>query len=176
VSGIRWWLLGEDPEHERLALELARRLGLKSRPVNVVIAPGGEGAASAFVLKRYAHEVRVTTRRRPGQRVVMIVMIDGDNVGLQRRKEQLEASLREAGEPVRQAEEPIVILVPTWSVETWLLPRSPDVVETVDMKPRMRNPQLEHFEEAARRVVTPDDDEPLMGIRDAAREVERVPD
>lgn len=175
MSGIRWWLLGEDPEHERLALALARRLGLKSRPVNVVIAPSGVGAASAFVLKRYAHEVRVTTRQRRGERVVIIVMIDGDNAGLQRRKEQFEAALREAGEAPRQGDEPVVILVPTWSVETWLHPRGPDVVETEDMKPRMRNPQFEHFEDAARRVVTPDTDEPLMSIQDASREIGRVP-
>lgn len=176
MTGIRWWLLGEDPEHERFALELARRLGLNKRPVNVVIAPAGAGAASAFVLKRYAHEVRVTIRRRPGERVAIIVMIDGDNVGLQKRKEQLEESLREAGEMTRQHEEPIVILVPTWSVETWLLPRSPDVVESMDMKPRMRSPQLEHFEGAARRVVTPDGDEPLVSLKDASHEVKRIPD
>jgi len=52
MRDVRWWLLGEDPEHERLALELAKRLSLKDRPVNVVIAPAGDGAASAFVIKR----------------------------------------------------------------------------------------------------------------------------
>lgn len=141
----------------------------------MVIAPSGEGSASAFVLKRYAHEVRVTTRKRPAQRVVIIVMVDGDNVGLQRRKEQLDAALREAAEEPRQRDEPVVILVPTWSVETWLLPQGPDIVETEDMKPRMRDPQLEHFETAATRVVTPLGDEPLTSIRDATHEIERVP-
>ena len=102
-------------------------------------------------------------------------MIDGDNLGLHRRKEQLEAALREAGEPARQNDEPVVILVPTWCVETWLLPQGPDVVETVDMKPHMKNPQFEDFETAATRVVAPVGNEPLTSIRDATREIERIP-
>ncbi|MDP2276331.1 MAG: hypothetical protein Q8K32_36665 [Archangium sp.] len=172
---MRWWLLGEDPGHERLALELARSIGLNKRPVNVTIAPSGEGAASAFVLKRYAREVRATTRRRPGERVAILVMIDGDNLGLSRRKQQLDEALREAGEPTRAADEPVVILVPTWSIETWLLPQSAEVTEAVDLKPQMRDPQTKHFEEAARRIVRPDDDEPLASVRDATREVARLP-
>jgi len=142
--------------------------------VNVVIAPAGDGAASAFVIKRYAREVRATTRRRPGQRVALIVMVDGDNLGVQKRKEQLEAVLREANESPRAPEEPVVILVPTWSVETWLLPRAPDVTEAEDLKPRIRKPEYEHFREAARRIVDSDLDEPLLSIRDASREVARI--
>ncbi len=175
MNGVRWWLLGEDPEHERLALELARRLGLNKRPVNVTIAPSGEGAASAFVLKRYAREVRATTRRRPAERVAILVMIDGDNFGVSRRKQQLDDALRDAGEPPRAPQEPIVILVPTWSIETWLLPPSPEVVETVDLKLQLRAPQTTHFEEAARRIVRPDAGEPLSSVRDATLEVTRFP-
>jgi hypothetical protein len=107
--------------------------------------------------------------------VAILVMIDGDNLGVDRRKQQLDDALRDAGEAQRGPQEPIVILVPTWSVETWLLPRSPEVVETVDLKPQLRAPQAEHFEEAARRIARPDADEPLLSVLDAIREVARLP-
>jgi hypothetical protein len=101
-------------------------------------------------------------------------MIDGDNLGVQKRKEQLEAALREGNEPPRAANEPVVLLVPTWSVETWLLPRGPGVTEDKDLKQQVRKPQHEDFREAARRIVESDVDEPLQSVRDASREVSRI--
>lgn len=107
--------------------------------------------------------------------MAILVMIDGDNFGLTRRKQQLDEALRDAGELTRAPQEPIVILVPTWSIETWLLPPSPEVIETVDLKLQMRAPQTKHFEEAARRIVRPDADEPLSSVRDATEEIARFP-
>ncbi len=48
-------------------------------------------------------------------------MRDGDNVGLLSRKADLDRALGEAGLNGRQRNEVIVTLVPTWSIETWLL-------------------------------------------------------
>lgn len=47
-------------------------------------------------------------------------MIDGDNVGLRKRLQELDEKLDAAGVRRREPTEPIAVFVPTWSIETWL--------------------------------------------------------
>jgi len=51
----------------------------------------------------------------------LIAVRDGDNIGLLSRKADLDRALGEAGLNRRETSELIVNLVPTWSIETWLL-------------------------------------------------------
>lgn len=170
----RWWLLAEDQEHERFALTLARRMGFKDRPIKVYRSPDGLGAASAWVRKQYPNLARTTVRQRPKESVVLLVMVDGDNEGVVRRKQQLDEALRSIGEPARGSGEPIVVLVPTWEIETWLVGRVDGLTETRSLKARLPSPCAEDFEQAAARVLFADDEEPLPSIRDAWSELERV--
>jgi len=48
------------------------------------------------------------------------VAIDGDNKGVSVRKLELDRELVNAGVEARTPSEPIAVLVPTWSIETWL--------------------------------------------------------
>lgn len=51
----------------------------------------------------------------------LIVHIDGDARGVRARKSELDRRLRDSGAQSRATAERAAILVPTWSIETWLL-------------------------------------------------------
>jgi hypothetical protein len=166
-------LLGEDQNHERFALGLMRRLGFNSQPVKVFLSPSGRGAASAWVTAQYADVLRRTVRIRPGERVALVVMIDGDRVGVRQRKHELAEALRMRHFPARSETEPLAVLVPTWSIETWLIGLRDDLNETTPLKEYLRDPTREHFAQAIERIVVPLDEEPLHSLSDGHNEVRR---
>ena len=50
----------------------------------------------------------------------LIVMLDGDKLGPLKRKEQLDEACRQHGVEPRSAADRAAVLVPTWSIESWL--------------------------------------------------------
>lgn len=117
--GFRWTLLCEDRTQERFFSKLGSRL-LKCDPVHRVFAPGGRGAASAWVIDPYATYVRQTVRRYPQERVALMVVVDGDREGVRDRTNRLDDQLRPLSGGQRGEHERIAICVPTWNVETWI--------------------------------------------------------
>jgi hypothetical protein len=109
-------LLCEDRLHESLVRRFCDAHG--SRLERVFVAPKARGAASAWVLAQYPARVAEFRSRANAQpQLALLVMIDGDNVGLVERKRELDGRLQD--KPRRQ-EERILIWAPTWSVETWI--------------------------------------------------------
>jgi len=51
----------------------------------------------------------------------LVAVRDGDRVGPDARKQELEEQLPADGQAQRQPDERIATPVPTWSIETWLL-------------------------------------------------------
>lgn len=94
-----------------------------------------EGAADSFVLRHYEHLVRLT-RRYSRENVALVVVIDGDRIGLAKRLALLDEQLRRAGCEPRGPDERIAVLVPTRHVETWIhwLCGDTGVDETIDCK------------------------------------------
>ena len=134
-SQARIWLWCEDREHEAFARHLLKeRFGLDARRLFVKIAPRGEGAASAWVLRKYQEEVLPTARRARHQlHLGFLVLVDGDNVGWRRRVEQFEEAGGKEPRPER-----IAICAPTWSIETWVLWLcGEDVSEALSLKSRL---------------------------------------
>lgn len=76
------------------------------------------GSAEQFVRERYPAELQAIRRRHA--RTFLIVVVDGDSVGVQRRKRSLAAACRSAGVADRDLDGTVTILVPTWNIETWL--------------------------------------------------------
>lgn len=171
--GTRWWLLAEDPRHERLALHVARALKLNDQPVKVWRAPSGAGSASAWVIKRFAERLCQTTRKRPKEQVALLVMLDGDNEGVLQRKRQLDEALIQAGQVPRQDGEPVALLIPTWSVETWLLDVSD---ESTSVKQRLRSGEetAAMFERVATRLQKRRLEGAAASLADARAELDRV--
>jgi hypothetical protein len=126
------------------------------------------------VLKQFAQRARETTRKRPSERVALLVMIDGDNVGCALRKQQLDDMLVSTGEARRSTEEPIVILVPTWSVETWLLGLTDESSSFKDSL-RAGEETAAMFELVANRLKERLLDDAPPSLRDARVELDRLP-
>jgi hypothetical protein len=111
-------LLCEDRRTERFVRLLCERYRI--RVMRPDVSPHGKGAASAWVLRNYAALVRKHRAKRFQAHLGLLVVIDGDNVGVKARLQQLDEALERAGIERRGSGEPIAIFVPTWSVETWL--------------------------------------------------------
>lgn len=109
-------LLCEDQRHEICVRRFLVKLGFEPRRIRVVPAPAGRGSAEQHVRLHYADEVAVLRRKRSqGRTGGLVVVVDGDTRGVAGRKRQLSRAL------AREPGEEIAILVPTWSIETWIL-------------------------------------------------------
>jgi hypothetical protein len=120
---MRIRLLCEDRAQEGLADRFCAARGI--RIVKREVAPNGKGAASAWVLARYAKSAqafRALANAQPS--LGMLVLVDGDDRGVRDRMttlaRKLEGSPKGAGRP-RGGSERIAVFVPTWSTETWVL-------------------------------------------------------
>jgi len=151
---IRVWC--EDDRHERFVRQLlADVFSIDRRAVRVAKAPKGEGAASAWVRRRYYDEVLPTYRRVHHQqpRLGFLVMVDGDNAGFQSRLRDLEADRRASGDR-------IAILAPTWSVETWVLWLAGEsVTETEQTRGRLSSDFAERLRSAIAQWTPPQKNE-----------------
>jgi hypothetical protein len=52
--------------------------------------------------------------------IAFLVVIDGDNHGVLRRRNELLKRLRDSGAEPFAANDPVAIIVPTWHIETWI--------------------------------------------------------
>ncbi len=111
-------ILCEDRRTERFIRRICERYQV--RVEDVVIAPSGKGAASAWVRRNYAKYVRKRRAKNFQPNLGLLVVIDGDNLGVAARLQELDAELDSARVERRQPTESIAVFVPTWSVETWL--------------------------------------------------------
>lgn len=117
---LRGAVLAEDRRTERFVRALLVDLGFNTRRFRFTTAPSGSGDAKAWVRAQYPNEVRLL-RQKNYQRLGLIAVRDGDNVGVERGKSDLDDALREAAIEKRGADQRISTPVPTWSIETWLL-------------------------------------------------------
>jgi len=117
---LRGVLLCEDVEHERFFLRLLSPKWFAQRKLRVERIPNNQGAGDAWVLERYAKEVRFARSKR-SENWALIVAIDGDHYKLKERLRQLEKRLRDEGLSGRNEGERIVVFIPTRSIETWEL-------------------------------------------------------
>jgi hypothetical protein len=106
--GIRWWLLCEDHKTAKFARGLLQPIF--SRPPEVRVAPRGGGSAEQWVVERYPIEVKKLHAIRATEKAALVVFVDGDSAGVEARLSALS----------RSEENRVAILVPTWSIETWL--------------------------------------------------------
>ena len=112
-------VLCEDTQHETFVRRFLGAMGWGTRRLRVEKAPGGRGSAEQFVRARFPKEL-AEHRRRPHVTQALIVMVDGDNRGVTERQAELIDACRECGIETRQPDEGVLLLVPTWNVETWI--------------------------------------------------------
>jgi hypothetical protein len=117
-EALRITLLCEDRMQEQFLTAICEEHGWQV--IDRHVAPAGLGAGSQWVRKQFPERVLYHRRWRRENRA-LLVAIDGDNVGLAGRCEECNAELTKQGKPGRAEDEAIALLVPTWSIETWIL-------------------------------------------------------
>lgn len=127
---VRAVVLCEDLQHEVFLRRFLKASGRGTRQLRIVKAPPGRGSAEQFVRETYARELAAL--RRPGATSLLIVMIDGDNRGVRTRQRELQAACESAGVQPREQSEHVLILVPTWRIETWLAYLAGETVDETD--------------------------------------------
>lgn len=111
-------VLCEDEQHETFIRRFLRTMRPSDPIVRVERLRREGGAGQAFVRNRFPTEL-AEHRRRPVSQA-LIVMLDGDHRGVAARMTELHDACREAGVPVRFPEDGVLVVVPTWEIETWL--------------------------------------------------------
>jgi len=113
-------LLCEDSQHEAFSRRFLEKAGWNSRKIRVIKAPKGKGSGARYVELNYLLELQIYRVNRNRVNCMLVVVLDGDNIGIDRRIENLHnLCLAENLEP-RHDDEQVALIIPTWNIETWL--------------------------------------------------------
>ena len=112
-------LLCEDRQHETFGRRFLAKAGWTIRHIRVEMAPKGRGSGEQFVRNRFPEELEAYRRRKHRVSVALLVMVDGDNQGVERRVAELDSACRERNIRCRDPGEQVLVFVPTWRIETW---------------------------------------------------------
>ncbi|WP_437511379.1 hypothetical protein [Sorangium sp. So ce1099] len=72
------------------------------------------------MLERYADAVRQWRAESHDRNVGLLVVVDGDEHGVARRRQQLAQKLKESMQEPIAPSDPVAVIVPTWHIETWI--------------------------------------------------------
>jgi hypothetical protein len=142
---LRCLLLCEDTEQERFFRPILERLFRR-----VYVEPRKRQGGASFVLQRLGH-LAGYIRQYQQEAVALLVVIDGDSAGFQKRLEEIGETAGFTGAPW---EEKIGRCVPCRNVETWemWLCGKRDLDEKADYKPVFRQ-QVDRGETSARQAA-----------------------
>ena len=118
-------LLCEDRQQETFVRRFLKRYsGPRAREVSrrlrVKMAHAGYGAADQYVVERFPREVAAYREQAGKRETRLLVMIDGDSGGVGQRMQQFDQACQDHRIEPRKNSERILVLVPTWNIETWL--------------------------------------------------------
>ena len=116
----RLHVLCEDELHQRFVECLADRWHIGPRQRQITASPKAKGSASQYVLDNYVDAVKRWRADSHDTNVGLLVVIDGDNEGSDRRRRELALRLKDAKMAPIAVSDPVAIVVPTWHIETWI--------------------------------------------------------
>ncbi len=128
-------LLCEDSQHEAFARRFLEKMGWPRRQLRVLKAPQGRGAGEQFVREHFPDEL--LGLRRSHVRSSLLVLVDGNAVGVAGRVEAFRHACRERGVAPWEKGEPVGVFVPTRSIETWLVYLQGQEVDETRRYPRL---------------------------------------
>ena len=134
-------LLCEDRQHDTFLRRFlaAMKWDTSNRRIRSVIAPGGKGSGEQFVRNEFPNELMAYRQNRNRVAVALVVMIDGDRLGVTGRMQQLAEECKECEIDMPQRDEKVAIFVPTWNIETWLAYLDRKAVDETERNyPRLR--------------------------------------
>jgi len=117
---LRLHVLCEDRLHKNFVEHLAERWGIGWWHRTIQASPHAPGSAAQFVLDNFVSFVK-ECRSQHDANVVGLVVLDGDEHGLQRRRQQVNDLLKGAGEPpLDPKDHRFAMITPCWHIETWI--------------------------------------------------------
>jgi hypothetical protein len=115
------FVLAEDQEQQSLIRKYLVRAGHGTRDIRDLPLPGNRGCGSQYVREQFLIQV-AECRGRIGRKTksMLVVMTDADSLNVTDREKSLAETLKTGHQAPVSADEPIIILIPKWQVETWI--------------------------------------------------------
>ena len=113
-------LLCEDTQHEAFVRRFLGGMGWDTRRLRVEKGIPGVGSGEQFVHNRFPLELQAYRSKANHVNQCLLVILDGDNVGVDGRLKSLDASCASKNVECRDGDDLVAIFVPTWNIETWL--------------------------------------------------------
>jgi hypothetical protein len=115
---VRLVIYCEDKLQECFARRFLYGMRWTKNDIRVTPYPIGRGSAEQWVREAYIKELALFHRKL--RTYAMIVITDGDDLGVVKRINQLEQACITADVRPRSKDDAVAIVVPTWSIETWI--------------------------------------------------------
>lgn len=151
-------LLCEDQQIAAFTRRFLKKRGVKPHQLRECIAPSGAGSAEQWVRERYPWELKAI-RKRTG--IMLVVGTDADTLTVEQRIKTLDEACKKQGIAERKPDEPILMVVPKRSIETWLAYlREETPVDEITQYPRYAQEsdcrkQVERLDEGCRKANLP---------------------
>ena len=113
-------VLCEDSQHETFLRRFLKARNWDRRRIRIERGPGGMGSGEQFVRTSFPRELGKYRQKKNQVAIDLVVMIDGDSLGVIGRIRQLADQCRECDIDMRQEGGKVAIFIPTWNIETWL--------------------------------------------------------
>lgn len=123
-------VLCEDKQHGSFIRGFLKR---RNRIGHEVPRPNS-GAGERFVRDQFPAYLDAV-RKRGG---ILVTMIDGDNLSIEKRLRQLDEACRNQGVSPRKSTDKVVVFVPVRNIETWLAYLGGVAVNETDTYPKLR--------------------------------------
>lgn len=139
---VQYVLVCEDEQHEAFGRRFLKAMGFvkDQYQIRVKRSPGGQGAADRFVQEMYVMELEAC--RRTHVATTLLVLTDGDAVGVNGRLRRLDEACKRQGVATRSPEDRATVFVPTWNIETWFAYLNDETVdESRKDYPRLPKPR-----------------------------------
>ena len=150
TRNVQLVVLCEDTQHRTFIGRFLERRGWKTRGIRWEVSPAGRGSAEQFVRRRFPRELQGYRSRRTHIGQGLVVMLDGDAVGLGERLRLLDESCRERRVEPRRDDDRVAVFVPTWNIETWFAYLDGQAVDEAESD----YPKLERPRDCQRHVDT----------------------
>ena len=139
---VQYVLVCEDQQHETFARALLQetKLVMDYHQLRIERSPPGQGAADRFVQETYVTELRAG--RRTHVTTTLILLTDGDAVGVDGRLRRLDEACDRQVVERRSPKDRVAVFIPTWNIETWLAYLDGETVdESRKDYPRLERPK-----------------------------------
>ena len=169
---INYIVLCEDQQQETFIRRFLKNK--KSARCTYDRAPDGKISAEQYVRENYPKWLEIARKKRK----CLVVMIDADSAGANKRMRELEESCKNKNTNNREKNEEVAIFIPARNIETWLAYLDGEEIEEDKSYPKLSrerdcNRHVKKLSEMCNAGVLPKNAPP--SLKDACEEWARLP-